>query len=80
MNHTWSRVKTSLPNLNVLEMNGVKQGFIYKPKDSKTDKNAWRVYLGIGDAARSIGFSWSMPGAKRLLESLVIGNVRGLNS
>lgn len=79
MNHTWSRVKTSLPNLNVLEMNGVKQGFIYKPKDSRTDKNAWRVYLGIGDTARFIGHQWTMIGAKRMLESVVVGNVRGLN-
>ena len=79
MKHTWIRVKNSLPNLNVLEMNGVKQGFIYKPKDSRTDKNAWRIYLGIGKTARLIGHEWTMVNAKRILESLVIGNVRGLN-
>ena len=24
-------------------------GFIHKPKDTRTDKNAWRVHLGIGE-------------------------------
>lgn len=79
MNHTWIRVKTSLPNLNVLVLGEVNQGFIYKPKDSRTDKNAWRIYLGIGDTARFIGHEWNMSNAKRLLESLVVGNIRGLN-
>lgn len=79
MKHTWNRVKTSLPNLNVLMLEGKECGFIYKPKDSKTDKNAWRIYLGLGDSARFIGHEWNMVGAKRILESLVIGNVRGLN-
>jgi hypothetical protein len=61
-------------------LDGKETGFIYKPKDSKTDKNAWRVYLGIGDSARFIGHAWTMDNAKRILESFVWpGNVRGLN-
>jgi hypothetical protein len=79
MKHTWNRVKTTLPNLNVLVVNEIEQGFIYKPKDSKTDQNAWRVHLGIGETSRFIGHAWSMVDAKRLLESLIIGNIRGLN-
>ncbi len=79
MNHTWTRVKTSLPNLNILVFNGIEQGFIYKPKDSKTGQNAWRIHLGIGENSKFIGHSWVMSNAKRILESVVVGNVRGLN-
>ena len=40
----WQRVQNqSLPNLNVLLINGEYVGFVYKPRDSKTDKNAWRI-------------------------------------
>lgn len=80
MNNTWKRVKTiGLSNLNVLMLGDIEQGFIYKPKDSKTDKNAWRVHLGVGETSKFIGHAWTMNDAKRLLESVVVGNVRGLN-
>lgn len=80
MNHTWKRVKTiGLSNLNVLMLGDIEQGFIYKPKDSKTDKNAWRVHLGVGETSKFIGHEWTMNDAKRLLESVVVGNIRGLN-
>lgn len=80
MNHTWTRVNTiGLSNLNVLMLNGIERGFIYKPKDSKPDKNAWRVHLGVGETSKFLGHAWKMNDAKRLLESVVVGNVRGLN-
>jgi hypothetical protein len=45
----WEQVtSTTMPNLFVLKRNGVEVGFIQKPKDTKTDKNAWRLYKGIG--------------------------------
>ena len=79
MKHTWNRVKSSMPNLNVLMVGDREVGFVYKPKDTKTDKNAWRVYLGIGDDNKFLGHAWSMVNAKRLLESVAIGGVRGYN-
>ncbi len=80
MKRTWKRVKTiGLSNLNVLVLDEVEQGFIYKPKDSRTDKNAWRIHIGIGETSKFIGHEWTMNGAKRILESVIVGNVRGLN-
>jgi len=68
-----------MPNLNVLMVGDKESGFIYKPKNTASDKNAWRVYLGIGDANKFLGHAWSMVDAKRKLESILVGNVRGLN-
>lgn len=79
MKHVWNRVASSLPNLNVLMINGKEAGFIEKPKDTRTDRNAWRVYVGIGDSNKFVGHAWSKPDAQRLLESVVLGNVRGYN-
>lgn len=76
----WMRLNSSLPNLNVLMMGDNEMGFVYKPADSKSDKNAWRVHLGIGDAARFIGHQWSKSDAQRFLEAHVFGNVRGISS
>lgn len=40
--------------------NGPKElGFIHKPKDTRTDKNAWRVHLGIGANNQFIGHEWT---------------------
>ena len=79
MNHKWQRVINYLPNLSALLVNDEKVGFIYRPKNSKSDKNAWRVYQGIGDSARFVGHAWSQVDAQRMLESIMVGNVRGLN-
>lgn len=69
MNFTWKQVwtKNGLPNLHVLENDGKEVGFIFKPKDTKTDKNMWRVYIGIGDAARFVGHSSDKIEAKSIL-------------
>jgi len=42
-------------------------GFIHKPKDTRTDKNAWRVHLGIGETNKMIGHEWSKKAAQKLL-------------
>lgn len=48
--------------------NGEKElGFIHKPKDTRTDKNAWRVHLGIGQNNQFIGHEWSKKAAQKLL-------------
>jgi hypothetical protein len=75
MKHKWIRTNSSLPNLNVMMVNDKEVGFVYKPKDSKTDRNAWRVHLGIGDVARFIGHQWSKNDAQRFLEAHVVGNM-----
>jgi hypothetical protein len=49
-NVTFKRVENqSLPNLYSGTINGEIVGFIYKPTDTKSDRNAWRSYVGVGD-------------------------------
>lgn len=38
-------------------------GLISKPKDTRTDKNAWRAYRGIGHGQIFLGHSWTKAGA-----------------
>lgn len=60
----WQRVKQqNLPNLNVALVNGEYVGFIYKPNDTKSDKNAWRIYKGVGDKAVFLGHEWNKQSA-----------------
>ncbi len=62
----WRKVNSrSLPNLNVLAVNGQDFGFIEKPLDSRTDKIMWRVFKGIGQSAFFVGH------AKTVLESQI---------
>lgn len=69
----WKRVfNNSLPDLRVLEINGVERGFVYKPRDSKTDKNAWRIYKGIGASNVFIGHRWTLDQSKNCLEETMI--------
>jgi len=75
---TFKRVNNqSLPNLYVaLADNGggfvTKVGFIYKPHDSKSDRNAWRSYIGIGDDAKFLYHTWNIDDAKDAVELAVI--------
>ena len=65
----WTKIKKqSLPNLHVLTVNGKELGFVYKPRDSRTDKNAWRVHNGIGDATKFRGHEWTKKLAMMALE------------
>ena len=38
-------------------------GLICKPKDTRTDKNAWRAFRGIGHGQTFLGHSWTKDGA-----------------
>jgi len=71
----WQRVQNqSLPNLNVLLINGEYVGFVYKPSDTKTDKNAWRIYRGVGDSAEFVGHNFSKTAAMTTLNRIFAGN------
>lgn len=73
INYCWKRVMSSLPNLNVLYVNGVEAGFVYKPHDTKTDKNEWRIHRGIGDSTQFMGWNNTKTGAQKLLEKVLVG-------
>jgi len=71
----WQRVQQkSLPNLNVLLINGEYVGFVYKPSDTKTDKNAWRIYRGMGASAEFVGHNSSKTAAMTTLNRIFAGN------
>ena len=75
MNITWKRVTTfSLPNLNVLVVNGVEVGFVTKPQDNKYDKNMWRVFRGIGEDASLLCHCGNKTQAQRTLEKVYVGS------
>ena len=70
---TFTRVKQqSLPNLYVGKKDGVEVGFIYKPTDSKSDRNAWRSYVGIGDKAKFLYHTWDMNDAMEAVQLAVV--------
>ena len=69
---TFTRVKNqSLPNLYSGTINGEIVGFIYKPNDSKSDKNAWRSYVGFGDKAKFLYHTWDMNDAMEAVQLAV---------
>ncbi len=63
-NKQWSVVKSVLPKLNVLTVNGYEVGYIFKIGD-----NPWQIYWGIGESARKVGITDKKPFAKNLLEA-----------
>lgn len=66
----WSKVESLLiSNLHALSLNGREVGFIDKPIDTATDKNAWRCYLGIGKRARFLGHAWTKDDAQAKVEA-----------
>jgi hypothetical protein len=68
----FTRVKMqSLPNLYSGMINGEIVGFIYKPNDSKSDKNAWRSYVGFGDKAKFLYHTWDMNDAMEAVQLAV---------
>jgi hypothetical protein len=54
-------------------INETEVGFIYKPKDSKSDKNEWRIHRGIGDITQFMGWNPTKTGAQKLLEKVFVG-------
>jgi len=72
---TWKRVTnktSSIPNLFVISIFGDESGFITKPNDSSTDKNAWRIYTGIGDTCHFIGHEYDKKKAMKKLEQIFV--------
>lgn len=68
----WNKVANrSLPNLHVLSRDGREVGFIYKPNDTKGDKNAWRSHSGIGDNNVFLGHVWSKADAQEKVEGAI---------
>ena len=79
----WTKVKSpSLPNLHTCAIDGDDvcggtyypgdvAGFIYKLVDTKTDKCAWALYLGIGATCKFIGHSWKKAEAKKIVEKMI---------
>jgi len=61
----------SLPNLYSGTINGEIVGFIYKPTDTKSDKNAWRSYVGVGDKAKFLYHTWDMNDAMEAVQLAV---------
>ena len=69
---TFTRVKMqSLPNLYSGTINGEIVGFIYKPNDTKSDRNAWRSYVGVGDKAKFLYHTWDMNDAMEAVQLAV---------
>ena len=73
IDYCWKRINGSLPNINVLYIKDVEVGFVYKPRNSKTDKNEWRMYRGIGDATDFLGWHNTKTGAQRFMEKVFVG-------
>jgi len=71
MTKKWASRKNSLPNLHVYLINDREKGFIYKLKDSKTDKNAWCCNLGIGFENVFLGHATSKAAAKKKVEKSI---------
>jgi len=70
MKMKWNRViSKSLANLSVLTIDGKEVGFVYRPKNSRTDMNAWRIHKGIGDNTQFLGHSYNKTTAKQSLEN-----------
>ena len=69
----FKRVKNqSLPNLHSATLYGEIVGFIYKPTDTVSDKNAWRSYVGIGDKAKFLYHTWNMNDAMEAVKLAVL--------
>ena len=69
---TFKRAQSqSLPNLYVGTVDDKVVGFIYKPENSKTDKNAWRSYVGIGDKAKFLYHTWDINDAMEAVQLAV---------
>ena len=69
---TFKRAQSqSLPNLYVGTVDDKVVGFIYKPENSKTDKNAWRSYVGVGDKAKFLYHTWDVNDAMEAVQLAV---------
>jgi hypothetical protein len=74
-NFKWVRVASrSLSNLSVLSVNGKDVAFIHKPKDTRTDKNAWRMFRILSEGeADFMGHNYSKAEACKFLQDVFLG-------
>jgi hypothetical protein len=63
--------KQNLPNLYVGTVDDKVVGFIYRPENNRTDKNAWRSYVGIGDKAQFLYHTWDINDAMEAVQLAV---------
>lgn len=74
---SWKKMPSKcLSNLWVLFVNNEAVGMIYKPKDNKTDKNAWRLYRGVGQNSDFLFHAWSKTDAVKLMEEMFVTGAR----
>jgi hypothetical protein len=73
-NFKWRRVESrTLSNLSVLSVNGKDVAFIHKPKDSRTDKNAWRMFRIMSEGeADFMGHQWFKSEACKFVENIFV--------
>ena len=74
MIHYTKMPSRSVSNLYVAKVGDVEVGFIHRPKNTKTDKNFWRAYFGIGEAATFLGHSVSKQGAMANLNWAIVSD------
>ena len=68
----WTKVNShSLTNLHTCSIGNDIVGFVYKPIDTKTDKCAWVLYLGIGPTCKFPRHSWKKAEAKSIVEKMI---------
>lgn len=65
MKHKLTKVNLGTHEIGFTVANEAGQilGLVSKPKDTRTDKNAWRAYRGIGHGQTFLGHSWTKGGA-----------------
>jgi len=73
MIHYTKSPSRSLSNLYVAKVGDEEVGFVHRPKNTKTDKNFWRGYIGIGDSAKFVGHSSTKDGAMVNLNWAIVG-------
>jgi len=73
MIHYTKSLSRSLSNLYVAKVGDVEVGFVHRPKNTKTDKNFWRAYFGIGESATFLGHSITKQGAMVNLNWAIVG-------
>lgn len=65
----WKKTESrTLPNLHVLVVNDKEAGIIYRPANTRTEKNSWRLYTGVGDNSNFIGHEWNKKVAMKAVE------------
>jgi len=57
---TWTKIKSTVPNLHVAFNEADEpMGMIDKPVDTRSSKNFWRMYIGVGAEAKFLGHAVS---------------------